>query len=80
MHIAASRDGSVASLCVNGQIANSAAYTFPVTNKGQGLRIGSIGATGAWAGFFKGMIDDVRIYDQALSAEEVQELYVEVSP
>jgi parallel beta-helix repeat protein len=34
-----------------------------------------IGTTEAQTSYFKGQIDDVRIYDRALSAEEVQELY-----
>ena len=75
VHVAATRDESTASLYLNGRLENSAAYLFPVTNKGQGLRIGSIGTTDGWAGFFKGRIDDVRIYDRALPAEDVQELY-----
>jgi len=51
------------------------------TDKGQTLRIRSTGRSEPeWAGFFKGMIDDVRIYDKALSAEEIQELYKQVSP
>ncbi len=80
VHLVATRDGSIASLYVNGQLESSAAYTFSVMNKGYGLRIGSIGSKDGWAGFFEGMIDDVRIYDQALSADEIQGLYGEASP
>jgi len=80
VHVAATRDGATASLYLNGQIESSAAYLFPVTNKGQGLRIGSIGTTGGWAGFFKGRIDEVRIYDRALAAGDILELYQQESP
>jgi hypothetical protein len=81
VYVVATRDGAAASLYLNGHLENSAAYSFTVTNKGQSLRIGSIGLPEPeWAGFFKGMIDDVRIYDKALSAEEIQELYKQVSP
>jgi pimeloyl-ACP methyl ester carboxylesterase len=75
VHVAATRDAGTASLYLNGQLENSAPYSFAVTNKGQSLRIGSIGTTNGWAGFFKGKIDDVRIYDKALSAEAIQKLY-----
>jgi hypothetical protein len=81
VYVTATRDGATACLYLNGQLENSATYSFAVTNKGQSLRIGSIGLPEPeWAGFFKGMIDDVRIYDKALSAEEIQELYEQVSP
>ena len=74
IHVAATRDGATASLYLNGQLESSTEYLFLVTNKGQGLRIGSIGTTDGWAGFFKGRIDDVRIYDQALSPEQIEQL------
>jgi hypothetical protein len=81
VHVAAMRDGATASLYLNGQLAGSATYSFAVTNKGQMLRIGSIGSPEPdWAGFFKGKLDDVRIYDKALSLEEIQELNTQVSP
>jgi hypothetical protein len=73
VHIGATRDGATASLYLNGQLENSQAYAFSVTNKGQGLRIGSIGTTDGWSGFFEGGIDEVRIYEQALSPEEIEQ-------
>jgi len=70
-----------ASLYLNGQLEGLATYSLSATDKGQTLRIRSTGRSEPeWAGFFKGMIDDVRIYDKALSAEEIQELYKQVSP
>jgi hypothetical protein len=81
VYVTGTRDGAAASLYLNGQLEGSAAYSFAVTNKGQSLRIGSIGMPEPeWAGFFKGKLDDVRIYDKVLSAEEIQELYEQVSP
>jgi peptidoglycan/xylan/chitin deacetylase (PgdA/CDA1 family) len=79
MHVAATRDGGTASLYINGQLAGLATYSFAVTNKGQPLRIGAIGSPDT-VGFFKGKIDDVRIYDKPLSTEEIQELYRQESP
>lgn len=76
VHVAATRGGATASLYLNGQLENSTAYLFVPTSKDQSLRIGSIGLPEPeWAGFFKGELDDVRIYDKALSAEEIQKLY-----
>jgi len=39
------------------------------------LRIGARNAPGAASSFFPGLIDDVRIYNRALSATEIQALY-----
>jgi hypothetical protein len=39
------------------------------------VRIGENPYNGIPNDFFEGLIDDVRIYDRALSAEEVQALY-----
>lgn len=69
----ATRDGSEASLYLNGKWDGAASYSFTATDKGQGLKIGAYG-TGPW-GFFKGVIDDVRIYNTALNAEQVEALY-----
>jgi len=75
-YVVATRDGATASLYLNGQLEGSALYSFSLSNEEQPLRVGSVGEVG----FFNGMIDDLRIYDQSLSAEEVLELYQEVSP
>jgi hypothetical protein len=77
--VVATRDGATASLYLNTQLESSAAYSFVPSSKDQSLRIGSVGMPEP-IGFFKGKIDDVRIYDKALSAEEIQALYKEVSP
>ena len=37
--------------------------------------IGAEGGPGAWGNFFNGLIDDVRIYNRALSVAEVQQLF-----
>ena len=77
MYIVVTRDGSVASLYMNGQLEKSETYSFTLTQKGHNLIIGGIGTRGDWAGFFKGKIDDVRIYDIALTGEEISTLYEE---
>jgi hypothetical protein len=63
-------------LFVNGKFADDKNWTgvpSPTTSKVQ-LDIGLYKGTGK-RGFFKGSIDDVRIYDRALSEEEVLALY-----
>ncbi|MBP7053998.1 MAG: leucine-rich repeat domain-containing protein [Phycisphaerae bacterium] len=74
-HIAATRDGEIACLYANGQLDVSTTYSFSfgTSDKGQGLKIGAYGSDPA--GFFKGAIDDVQIYDAALAADEIQDLY-----
>ena len=60
---------------VDGILSNSGTSTssFSATNE---IWIGSHGGTSPWSVWgFNGLIDDVRIYDRALSAAEVQALY-----
>jgi hypothetical protein len=76
VHVAATRDGAMASLYLDGQLQDWASYSFVPPHEAQALRIGSVGTTEG-AGFFKGKLDDVRIYDRALTEEETQELYQE---
>jgi Leucine-rich repeat (LRR) protein len=76
VHVAATRDGSTSALYLDGQLEASAPYSFVPKSTDHPLLIGSIGTPDP-AGFFTGMIDDVRIYDQALSAEEIQAIFNE---
>jgi Concanavalin A-like lectin/glucanases superfamily/Cadherin-like domain/Bacterial Ig domain len=68
-HLAATFDGATLRLYVNGILASSRARTGPVAGSTGALRIGG---NSAWPGeFFAGLIDDVRIYDRALTADEI---------
>jgi ABC-type transport system substrate-binding protein len=63
-------DGSTMKLYVNGQLDST--YSWPGginTNNGMSLTIGKKNNDALW---FNGTIDEVRIYDRALSQEEVQ--------
>ena len=65
-------DGTTARLYVNGELQSSAARSDIATTTNV-LRIGQQKAgTNRW---FNGRIDDVRIYNRALSAAEVQQTY-----
>jgi hypothetical protein len=68
-HVAATYDGSVARIYINGVQEASTTFTGNVGNSNT-WRIGAYGAPAS--GFFDGLIDNVRIYDRALSPDEIQ--------
>ena len=68
-HLAATYDGVVLALYVNGsQVATAFASGSIISSTGS-LRIG--GNT-IWGEYFNGLIDEVRVYNRALSASEIQ--------
>jgi hypothetical protein len=69
-HVAASYDGAALRLYVNGVQVSSASRSGSIVTSTGPLRIGgnSIFANEFWTG----LIDEVRVYDRALSASEVQ--------
>jgi len=68
-HLAATYDGNVVRLFVNGTQVASQAQTTPLTISTGPL---SIGGTAAYGEYFQGTIDEVRVYNRALSASELQ--------
>jgi len=66
-HVAVCLDGSKASIYINGQRDSSSNYAERVPRGDYWLVVGSLRAS---TRFYNGLIDDVRIYDQALSEEE----------
>jgi Ca2+-binding RTX toxin-like protein len=69
-HLAATFDGEQLRLYVDGELVNSAAVSPPAGTGGP-LEIG--GASSFWIeGYFDGKIDEVRLYDRALAAEEIE--------
>ena len=68
-HLAATYDGAVVRLYVNGALSGSTPATASMPVSTGAFRIG--GNT-VWDEFFGGLIDDLRLYDRALSAGEVQ--------
>jgi chitodextrinase len=67
-HIAATYDGTTAKFYVDGALVASKTFTDDVGNSNN-WRIGAYGGTPG--GFFDGTIDEVRIYDRALTAGQV---------
>jgi hypothetical protein len=71
-HIVGVYDGSKMAIYINGILDNSAGRTGTIKTNTANMGIGaSIGATF----FFQGLIDEVRIYNRALSADEIKALY-----
>jgi hydrogenase maturation factor HypE len=67
-HLAGSYDGSTLRLYVNGvQVATQALTGSLVTSSGA-LRIGG---NSVWGEYFSGLVDEVRVYNRALSPAEI---------
>jgi hypothetical protein len=71
-HLAATFDGSTLRFYIDGALAGSAAGTLGATTTGP-FRMGTSGTCSAG---FGGLIDEVAIYDRALTIEEIQRHYV----
>jgi hypothetical protein len=68
-HLAATHDGATLRLYVNGVQAASQAVTGTIRTSSGAL---SIGGNAVWGEYFRGRLDEVRVYNRALSAAEVQ--------
>ena len=68
-HLAATYDGSAVRLYVDGAQVGQLLYTGSIQTSNAVLRIGGNSVRAEW---FQGLIDEVRVYNRALSAAEVQ--------
>jgi Concanavalin A-like lectin/glucanases superfamily/Domain of unknown function (DUF1929)/Bacterial Ig domain len=68
-HLAVTYDGASLRLYVNGALVKTTALSGAMATSTSALRIGG---NAVWGEYFKGVIDEVRIYNRALSAAEVQ--------
>ena len=75
VHVVGVYDGTAVRVYVNGANRGSAAQSGAILGYNQPLYIGAHGAPGE---FSKGVVDEVRIYGQALTANQVQALYANV--
>jgi Ca2+-binding RTX toxin-like protein len=75
-HLASTYDGSQLKIYVNGQLANQKAVPGPVCLNDNPLAVGAkyVPAKGENLNFVDGMLDDVRVYDNALTESEIQAL------
>jgi PKD repeat protein len=67
-HLAATYDGARLRLFVNG-VETSTTVSGSIEQSGQPLRIGG---NAVWGEYFKGLIDEVRVYNRPLSAVEIR--------
>jgi hypothetical protein len=68
-HLAVTYDGAILRLYVNGAQVSSRAQTGNIATSTNPLQIGG---DSIWGRYFHGTIDEVRIYNQALSPSEIQ--------
>ncbi|HJU47198.1 MAG TPA: LamG-like jellyroll fold domain-containing protein, partial [Gaiellaceae bacterium] len=68
-HLAATYDGAFLRLFVNGTQAAQLAQTGPIATSSGVLRLGGNAVWGEW---FAGRLDDVRVYNRALTAAQIQ--------
>jgi fibronectin type 3 domain-containing protein len=68
-HLAATYDGTTLRLYVNGAQVSSTAATGTLFNSTGALRIGG---NKIWGEYFSGLIDEVRVYERALTPAEIQ--------
>jgi glucose/arabinose dehydrogenase/PKD repeat protein len=68
-HLAATYDGTTLRMFVNGAQAGSRAVSGAMVTSTGALRVGG---NSLWGEYFAGRIDEVRIYNRALTAAEVQ--------
>ncbi len=71
-HLAATADGSTLKLYTNGVLAGSVSGTLGPQNS-EPLRIGTVDSYPAYP--FVGLIDEVSIFNRALSADEIKAIY-----
>ena len=67
-HLAATYDGTTQRLYVNGTQVAQRPQTGPIGVSNSPLRLGG---NSVWGEYFKGRIDEVRVYNRALSATQV---------
>jgi Concanavalin A-like lectin/glucanases superfamily len=68
-HLASTYDGATLRLYVNGTQVATRAISGALAATTGALRLGG---NAIWAEYFAGQIDDVRLYERALSAAEIQ--------
>ena len=75
-HAACSADGAVLALYLDGKEEASAPLAGNIGENGMEFRIGSMQGQFGTAEPFRGLIDDVRLYERGISAQEAEGLYL----
>jgi len=68
-HVALTYDGAALRLYVNGTQVSTTDLAGPMASSTNPLRIGG---NSVWGEYFKGLIDEVRIYNRPLAPSEIQ--------
>jgi hypothetical protein len=68
-HVATTYDGTTIRIYVNGVQVGTKAQSGPLVTSTQPLRFGG---DALWPEWFKGSLDEIRVYDHALTAAEIQ--------
>ena len=74
VHVAATFDGSQFALYLNGELEAMGGFQLATVLNSMGLLIGSCPPNDGWHSHFSGMLDEVVLYDYALTQTEVQAL------
>lgn len=74
-HLAATYNGSQASLYVNGQLKATYSITGKIGTSDYPLQIGHFYNRGFGGGEFNGLIDEIRIYNRGLTSSEIAAIY-----
>lgn len=78
-HIAVAVQAGRASLYLNGVLEGQAKLGSPIPNTAAPLTIGGINDGGRLRQMLFGAVDEIRLYDRVLTAQEVKAMYVPVS-
>jgi hypothetical protein len=74
-HIAGTFDGNELRVYVDGNLEAIKITTGTIATNTRAVNIGASWGGGTWQRFFKGLVDEVAIYNRALSPEEIQQHY-----
>ena len=74
-HVAMTYDGATLKLYVNGVLDGSKPVSGPIITTTQPVRIGGGSPPGTNPWYFPGLIDEVEIFNRALSGAEIQSIY-----
>jgi prepilin-type N-terminal cleavage/methylation domain-containing protein len=76
-HVVVTWDGAKTSIYLDGQYVGGEAAAGTISSTGSSLAIGDYRANGDASHRFSGLIDEVRIYNTALSSAQIQQHYVQ---
>lgn len=72
-HVAVVYNGSTVSIYLDGVLANSAAIATPVMTANSNIAFGVLASNAfPWAQTFNGTLDEIRVWDDALSTNDIQ--------